>query len=42
MLMSRKFDIVLVRAGKAVPFDFDVTADKSVTYDGAAQSVTLP
>ena len=42
MLASRTFEIVLVSADKPAPFSFTPTADKSVTYDGSAVSVTLP
>jgi alpha-D-xyloside xylohydrolase len=41
MLSSRTFQIVVVSASKAVGFSFTPTADKSVTYTGAAQDVTL-
>jgi alpha-D-xyloside xylohydrolase len=42
MLQSRTFQVVLVSASKAVGFTFTPTADKTVTYDGTAQSVVLP
>jgi alpha-D-xyloside xylohydrolase len=42
MLASRSFQLVLVRGGKAVPFGFTPTPDKTVTYDGTAQDVVLP
>jgi alpha-D-xyloside xylohydrolase len=42
MLASRTFQVVLVRAGKAVAFSFTMTPDKTVTYDGTAQDVALP
>jgi alpha-D-xyloside xylohydrolase len=42
MLASRSFEIVIVRAGKAVPFSFTPTSDMTVTYDGAALDVVLP
>jgi alpha-D-xyloside xylohydrolase len=42
MLASRTFEVVLVRAGKPVPFTFTPVADKTVTYDGTALEVPLP
>jgi alpha-D-xyloside xylohydrolase len=42
MLASRSVQVVLVRAGKAVPFSFTLTPDKTVTYDGTAVDVPLP
>jgi alpha-D-xyloside xylohydrolase len=42
MLASRTLELVLVRAGKAVPFSFAPVADKTVTYDGTPQDVVLP
>jgi len=42
MLASRTFQIVLVQSGKAVAFSFTPTPDRSVTYDGSAQDVSLP
>jgi alpha-D-xyloside xylohydrolase len=42
MLASRTFEIVLVRAGKAVPFSFTPTSDASATYDGTALDVVIP
>jgi alpha-D-xyloside xylohydrolase len=41
MLTSRTFQIVLVTSGKAVGFSFSPTADKTVTYTGAAMDVAL-
>jgi alpha-D-xyloside xylohydrolase len=42
MLASRSVQVVLVRAGPAVPFSFTLTPDKTVTYDGTAVDVPLP
>ena len=41
MMSSRSFQVVLVSATKAVGFSFTPTADKTVTYTGAAQDVTV-
>jgi hypothetical protein len=41
MLTSRTFQVILVSSSKAVGFSLAPTADKSVTYTGAAQDVTL-
>ena len=41
MLTSRTFQLILVNATKAVGFSFTPTADKSVTYTGAAMDVVL-
>ena len=41
MLSSRTFQVVVVSASKAVGFSFTPTADKNVTYTGAAQDVTV-
>ena len=41
MLASRTFQVILVSASKAVGFSSTPTPDKSVTYTGAAQDVTL-
>jgi alpha-D-xyloside xylohydrolase len=41
MLASRTFQVVLVSASKAVGFSFSPTADKTVTYTGAAVDVTF-
>jgi hypothetical protein len=41
MLNSRSFQVILVSATKAVGFSFTPTADKTVTYTGAAQDVTF-
>jgi alpha-D-xyloside xylohydrolase len=41
MLASRTFEVILVSSSKAVGFSFTPTADKSVTYTGAAQDITL-
>jgi alpha-D-xyloside xylohydrolase len=41
ILSSRSFQVVLVSATKAVGFSFTPTADKTVTYTGAAQDVTF-
>jgi alpha-D-xyloside xylohydrolase len=41
MLTSRVFQIILVSPSKAVGFSFTPTADRSVTYTGAAQDITL-
>ncbi|MBN2574009.1 MAG: DUF5110 domain-containing protein [Deltaproteobacteria bacterium] len=41
MLSSRTFEIVLVSSSKAVGFSFTPTADRSVTYTGAALEVTF-
>ena len=41
MLDSRTFQIVLVTSGKAVGFSFTPTADKTVTFTGAATDVAL-
>ena len=42
ILESRTFQVVLVSANKAVGFSFSPTADKTVTYTGAAQDIVLP
>jgi len=41
MLASRTFDIVVVRAGKAVPAGM-AAPERTVTYDGSAVDVVLP
>jgi alpha-D-xyloside xylohydrolase len=41
MLQSRTFQVVLMSPGKAVGFSFTPTTDKSITYTGVAQDVTL-
>jgi len=42
MLATRTFELVVVRSGKAVPFDFAPIADRTVTYDGTAIDVMVP
>ena len=42
MLATHTFQVVLVSATKAVGFSFTPTADKMVSYTGAAQDVVLP
>ena len=41
MLASRTFQIILVSPSKAVGFSFTPTADRSVTYTGAATDIVL-
>jgi alpha-D-xyloside xylohydrolase len=41
MLSSRTFQVILVSPSKAAGFSFTATADKSVTYTGAAMDVSL-
>lgn len=41
MLASRRFDVVLVSAGKPVGWSFDPSADRSVTYTGDAMEIRL-
>ena len=41
MLVSRTFQIILVSPSKAVGFSFTPTADRSVTYTGAATDIVL-
>ncbi len=42
MLARRRFAIVDVRRDRPVPFSFEPTVDRTVEYDGAAQSIVLP
>jgi hypothetical protein len=41
MLDKRTFQVVFVSPSKAVGFSFTPTADKSVSYTGAAMDVSL-
>lgn len=42
ILAMRTFQVVLVTAGKAVPFSFTPTADKTVAYTGEEVAVPIP
>ena len=42
MLARRRFAIVDVRRDRPVPFSFEPNVDRTVEYDGAAQSIVLP
>ncbi len=42
MLAHRRFAIVAVSRDRPVPFSFEPTPDRTVEYDGAAQSIALP
>jgi alpha-D-xyloside xylohydrolase len=42
MLAERTFQVVLVKAGKAVGFSFTPTADATAPYTGQATEVTVP
>jgi alpha-D-xyloside xylohydrolase len=42
MLARRRFAIVGVRRDRPVPFSFEPNVDRTVEYDGAAQSIVLP
>jgi alpha-D-xyloside xylohydrolase len=42
MLAERTFNIVVVTAGRPVAFDFDLRADRTVSYRGSPVTVRLP
>ena len=42
MLARRRFAIVDVRRDHPVPFSFEPAVERTVEYDGAAQSIVLP
>jgi len=42
MRARRRFAIVDVRRDRPIPFSFEPTPDRTIEYDGAAQSIALP